>query len=138
MTEKNFIKEAYINRTRTLADGTKKVYRSKVHYRVGDPNRVKNAGTDKMTSAQKEEVWTKYSAGVTIKRICADIGLSYGTVKKCIDKKKRQNVPMDVPMDVPADVPMDVPAVVPTLPNNQQVILTNEDIAELYKMLIDM
>lgn len=91
MTEKTFVKETVINRTRTLADGTKKVYRSKVKYRVSDPNRVKNTGNEKLSPEQKEEAWQKHIAGVSIARIARDMKVSYSTAYKCIDKRKCVN-----------------------------------------------
>jgi hypothetical protein len=112
---------------RTLADGTIKEYFCNKSYKVkngvNDRRKEGNSGPkEKLTPAQKEEVWTKYSAGVTIRRICADIGVSYMPVKKCIDKKR-----------APTEPTMPAP-IVPTTP----APITDEDVAELNNILIDI
>lgn len=75
--------------TRVLADGTTKEFYYNKSYTVKNGVDDKRF-TKKLTPEQKEEVWTKYCADVKIKRICADLGIPYGPVKKCIDKKKAE------------------------------------------------
>lgn len=91
MNTEGVTRTIYVTKTRKLADGTIKSYRSKMSYKVKDgvnDLRVNNHGYSKLTHEQKEEIMTKYSMGVTIKRICEDLGVSYGPVKRVIDKKK--------------------------------------------------
>jgi hypothetical protein len=118
-----------VKRTRVLADGTKKSYMTKAAYKVkngiGD-QRVNNGSKEKLTPAQKEEIWTRFCAGVTIKRICADIGISYIPAKRCIDKKKEQLTAMPNAPAVPVEKP---PA---------HAVITDDDIAAFDKLLNDI
>ena len=125
------VRTKYQMKTRTLADGTKKTYRSIYHYKVkngvNDRRHDGNAGRkEKLTPAQKEEVWAKYCADVKIKRICADMSVSHITVKKCIDKKKAElakNNPPAPPVPTnPTPVPTN-PTPVPPNPTPVQPIL---------------
>ena len=114
------VRTKYQMKTRTLADGTKKTYRSIYHYKVkngvNDRRHDGNAGRkEKLTPAQKEEVWAKYCADVKIKRICADMSVSHITVKKCIDKKKAELAKINPPVPPAPPVPTN-PTPVPTNP----------------------
>lgn len=86
MAEKTIIKETMASQTRTLADGTKKVYTYKIKYKVSAVGRSNNSRPEKFTPEQKKQIIEKRAAGITIKRICADMNSSYTAVKRCIDK----------------------------------------------------
>lgn len=82
----------YVTKTRTLADGTVKQYRSKMTYQVKNgvnDGRASNNGRKKieLTPEQAAEVWAKHCADVKIKRICQDTGLSRIIIKRFIDEK---------------------------------------------------
>lgn len=55
----------YVTKTRVLADGTRKKYKSKMTYKlkngVNDRRKDGNSGPkEKLSPAQKEEAWQKY------------------------------------------------------------------------------
>ena len=79
----------YVTKTRKLANGTIKPYKSKMTYKVKagvNDLRSNNHGHSKLTAEQKAEILAKHSMGVTIKRICEDLGVTHGTVKRVIDR----------------------------------------------------
>lgn len=83
-----------VRKTRTLKDGTKKEYTTRMSYKVKngvDDNRANNRCPEKLSPEQKEEAWQKHIAGVSIARIARDMKVSYSTAYKCIDKRKCVN-----------------------------------------------
>ncbi len=89
MNDQGLVKTMYYWKTRKLADGTQKRYRSKKTYtikgRVNDLRRRKNDG---LSSEQKDEVIVKYVSGVTIKRLCNDYSVPYAVIRRIIDANK--------------------------------------------------
>lgn len=85
-----------VKQHRILADGTVKEYYCNKKYKVKngvDDKRKLNKGVkEKLSPTQKEQAWVMYTNDVKMKRICTEVGASYITVKKCIDKRKAQNL----------------------------------------------
>lgn len=90
------VKYYRVKGTRTLADGTIKEYHYNKAYKVkngvNDRRKDGNSGPKEIefTPEQTAEIWAKHCAGVTIKRICADVNSTYCPVKRCIDRKKAE------------------------------------------------
>jgi hypothetical protein len=92
MNDQGVEKTLYYWKTRKLADGTERRYRSKKTYKIkgGVNDQRKNRPKhDTLTIEQKGEVAVKYDAGVKIKRICEDLGVSYAVIRRVIDAHKQ-------------------------------------------------
>lgn len=82
------VKQYRVKGTRVLANGKLKEYYYNKSYKVkngvGDKRVDNNGRPGKLTPDQKAEALLKYKMGVKINRICEDLGVTYGTVNRCL------------------------------------------------------
>ncbi len=90
MTDQGVVKTLFYWKTRNLADGTPKRYRSKKTYTIkGGVNDLRCRKNDEqLSSKEKVEVIVKYVSGVKIKRLCNDYSVPYAVIRRIIDANK--------------------------------------------------
>ena len=90
MADKTIPKIRYAMKTYTLADGTKKQYRSKCIYYVTEGGKAVNHRPEKLTDIQKNEIWQKFLEGNKKKDLAIEYGVSAATISSAINAKRPQ------------------------------------------------